>query len=234
MAKVKKKENSNSVLAEQIDEWARKNGVARNSYVSELSNSLRENSDLHKWAEMDPFEHLPLPEPRSSNNTVRRIDLLSNIRNVLVFAPVGLTWAAVGQATQGFQKYVSQNGATVVNFLEFWQNGYGVLSSFWRISDIARLDFIIIAAVIALTIATSVLSRRVGKQEEIEMARIESDRSSLATKITLHLFDKKKITNITFNQSMAGAIQKLTNATTALEKTARELQKISKKFPKAD
>ena len=234
MARTRKIDTAHIELADALDLWAKKNQVSKNPYVTELSDALRDKSELHKWSELDPFELLPIPVPHKTDAVLRRIDLLTNIRNVLVFAPVALTWAAVGQATQGFEKYVKQNGASVVNFLEFWQNGYGVLSSFWRTADVARLDFLIIAAVIALTVAASVLNRRANQTESAEVSRIENERTLLATQITMFLFDKKKITNLTFNQSMSGAIQRLQNATAALEKTAKELQKSTKKLPKLD
>lgn len=234
MAKAKKIDNSVVEAADQLDEWAKKYRVASNSYVQEISEALRSETDLHKWAEVNPFDLLPTPEPTGTFSLVRRIELLTNIRNVLVFAPVALTWAAVGAASSGFEKYVAQNGATVVNFLEFWQNGYGFLASFWRLSDIARLDFLIIATVIVLTVFTSTLSRRANRDEHNEYARIESDRTHIATKLVLALSDKQKINNVTFNKSLAGAIQRLTNATKALEKTAKELQKSAKKLPKVD
>lgn len=235
MAKAKKKiDTANIEVADQLDRWAAKYRVSRNSYVEELSEALRTETDLHKWSEIDPFELLPTPEPHASVGLVRRIEMLTNIRNILVFLPVALTWAAVGQASSGFEKYVAQNGATVVNFLEFWQNGYGFLSGFWRLSDIARLDFLIITGVIVLTFLTSSLSRKANRDENVEYALIESDRSHIATQLVLLLVDKKKITNLTFNQSMSGAVQRLTNSTKALEKTVKELQKASKKLPKVE
>ena len=234
MARKRKNDSAHIELADALENWAKKNQVFKSPYVTELTTALREKSELHKWAELDAFELLPIPTPRLTENVLRRIDLITNIRNVLVFAPVGLTWAAVGEATRGFEAYVKQNGASVVNFLEFWQNGFGVLPSFWRIGDVARLDFLIIAGVIALTVAISVLTRRANKNELHETTKIDNDRILLATQLTLFLMDKKKLTNLTFNQSMSGAIQRLQNATTALEKTAKELQKSTKKFPKID
>jgi hypothetical protein len=50
----------------------------------------------------------------------------------------------------------------------------------------------------------------------------------LSVEIASYLFDKQKVTNVTMNQSLARAIDKLLNATDAIEATAKSLEKTSK------
>jgi hypothetical protein len=216
-------------LADQVDLWARKYEVSNDPYVNGLSESLREKKNLPIWASMNPVEYLPQPEITSGLAVARWARLLTLIRNVLVFAPVALTWAAVGQATTAFSRYVDENGADVVNFLDFWENGYGYLGSEWQISHVAFLDFIIILIVIILTLIASVFGKRASEAQASFEQQIERERIGLAVEITSFLFDKQKATNVTMNASLAGAIAKLLNATDALEDVAKNLAKTTKK-----
>ena len=216
-------------LADQVDLWARKYQVSRDPYVTGLSSSLREKKNLPIWASMNPVEYLPQPEITEGIAVARWARLLTLIRNVLVFAPVALTWAAVGQATTAFSEYVKENGADVVNFLDFWQNGYGVLGEEWRIANVAFLDFVIILIVIILTLIASVFGKRATEAQASFEQQIERERVGLAVEINSYLFDKQKVTNVTMNASLAGAIAKLLNATDALEDVAKNLEKTTKK-----
>jgi uncharacterized membrane protein len=124
---------------------------------------------------------------------------------------------------------VAENGADVVNFLDFWENGYGYLGSEWQISHVAFLDFIIILIVIILTLIASVFGKRASESQASFEQEIERERIGLAVEINSFLFDKQKATNVTMNASLAGAIAKLLNATDALEEVSKNLAKTSKK-----
>jgi hypothetical protein len=220
-------------IAQEVSNWAKKYN-SHNDLTKNLVADLESKSNLHKWAELDPFEFLPYPGTVGSEKKNRLIDNLTVLRNVLVFAPVALTWAAVGQATTAFEKYTAANDGAVVNFLEFWQNGYGVLDAKWRISEVARFDFILILLVIILTLFISYAGQKLAKSEILETSTIDDSRQFLAAKLTFFFVDKKKITNVTFNQSLAGSVQRLVAATAALEKSAKEISKVSKRLPKQD
>jgi len=228
-----KKTAENLEMAQELEKWARKFD-SHNELTKKLVSDLETKNDLFKWADLDPFEFLPMPVAGKSHKKSRLIENLTILRNVLVFSPVALTWAAVGEATTAFEKYVAANDTAVVNFLEFWQNGYEVLPAFWRIGDVARLDFLIIALVIVLTLFVSYKGQQLTKSENLESLEIEDSRQLMAAKLALFFVDKKKITNVTFNQSIASSVQRLVNATTALDKSAKEIAKVSKRLPKQD
>ena len=50
----------------------------------------------------------------------------------------------------------------------------------------------------------------------------------LSVEIASYLFEKQKVTNVTMNQSLARALDKLLNATESIEATAKALEKTSK------
>jgi len=227
MARIKKPE-LNLILADKLLAWADKYEVANDGYVRGLHEALSTRKNLQVWASLNPIEYLPMPELKAGLAMAKWTRFITVLRNVLVFLPVALTWAAVGQATTAFSKYLKANGSDIVNFLDFWQNGYGVLGSEWKIANVALLDFLIIMVVIVLTLLASVFSRRVTELQIMSEKETDRERILLSIEIASYLFDKQKITNVTMNQSLARAIDKLLNATDAIEATAKSLEKTSK------
>lgn len=223
-----KKVQPTTVLAEKLEDWSRLRGVERDPYLSQLTESLRERKNLHIWAELQPLDFLPYPKSSAQNRKSDLVRILTLIRNVLVFAPVALTWAAVSAATTGFAAYTKENGASVVNFLDFWQNGYGYLSDKWKIGEVARLDFILVMIVIVLTLFVSIVGHRSQELRNEEEALIDQERSIMALEIAQVLHDKRKVTTVTMNQALAGSISRLVNATHNLESAAKDINKAQK------
>lgn len=216
------------LLIAELTKWSQLRKVEGDPYLKNLIADLSEGKNLHIWAEISPLEYLPHPVSILRTRESARVRVLTIIRNVLVFAPVALTWAAVGAATNGFSAYVKANGSNIVNFLDFWQNGYGYLSSTWRIGDVARLDFLIILAVIALTLYVSIAGHRAQQSRVDQEALIDQERVQIALNISHTLHDKKKITPLTMSQAVAGSISRLVSATRALESTAKAVNKLQK------
>lgn len=227
MARVKKPEH-NLILAAKLLAWADKYDVANDGYVRGLHEALSSRKNLQVWASLNPIEYLPIPELKAGLSMAKWTRFLTVLRNVLVFLPVALTWAAVGQATTAFSIYLEANGSDIVNFLDFWQNGYGVLGEEWRIANVALLDFLIIMVVIALTLLASVFSRRVSDLQIMSEKETDRERILLTVEIASYLFDKQRVSNVTMNQTLARALDKLLNATDAIEATSKALEKTSK------
>jgi hypothetical protein len=219
----------NEVMHQKLVDWARTNQVSNDPYVSGLANALFSKTNLAMWAELSPIEHLPRP-----THSVKGSKLLATLvllRNTLIFVPVALTWTAVGHATDAFGQYVSQNLGTVVNFLEFWQNGYGVLAPQWRIAGVANADFLIILTVIGLIFATSYLGRK-DKRLRLAMAhKLDAERMELAIELSEFLFEKRTITTVTFNQSIASTVKDLLAAGKALSEVTKAMAKSEKVAP---
>lgn len=223
-----KKVQPTTILAERLEEWAYLRRITRDPYLSQLIFALKERKNLHIWAELNPMEFLPYPTSSMNNRQSDLVRILTIIRNVLVFAPVALTWAAVSAATTAFAAYTKENGASVVNFLDFWQNGYEYLADHWKIGEVARLDFLLVMIVIALTLFVSIVGQRAQQQRNQQEAAIDQERSALALEIAQVLHDKRKITTVTMNQALAGSISRLVNATHNLESAAKVIHKTQK------
>jgi hypothetical protein len=228
----KKRSSSEHIdLANSIDLWAKKYGVNNDPYVLQLVTNLRTRKNLTFLASLNHFDLLPNPELQSTKNLEDLNRMLAVARNMLVFLPVAITWFAVSKATSAFSLYTSKNSVSVVNFLEFWQNGYGVLAKEWTIGRVALVDFLLIVLVILLTLVTSYLGNKnqINRQKEID--KIDAERTSIAIDISSYLFDKQTVTPLSMNQNLATALSKLLNATESLDKSTSILEKKFKELP---
>lgn len=223
-----KKVQATTVLAEKLERWVSLRGVKNDPYLQQLIEALHNRKNLHIWAEIQPLDFMPHPVSNAQSNQSNLVRVFTIVRNVLVFAPVALTWAAVSAATTGFAAYTKENGASVVNFLDFWQNGYGFLADHWHIGEVARLDFFLVVVVIVLTLYVSLAGHKAQMARVNEEALIDKERAELALEITAVLHDKRKITTVTMNQALAGSISRLVNATHSLETAAKDIAKAQK------
>ena len=227
----KKQHDEARLLADKVGVWASENNQIDDPYVSGLTMDLYKMKNLAMWATLNPMEMLPYSNLKDSNKNLKWGKNLGIARNILVFAPVGITWKGVEEATKAFSKFVQTNSAATVNFLEFWQNGYGVLPATWTIGNVARFDYMLIALIIILSIVSTSFTERGKTVRSKNAIALESDRTFLALEIQKYLFDKRAISDVTMNASLATSIQNLENSTKALEKSISKLEETSKKYP---
>lgn len=213
-------------LHEQLTSWAKQNQFSTNPYIVGLLAALETRRNLTFWASLNVVDLLPRPSYRSAQRKIS--SSLALIRNVLIFVPVALTWTAVGKATTAFQAYNKQNPNNLSNFLDFWQNGYGVLSDSWKIGHIALLDAIIILILISLIVIIHFLNQRIVADERATTRKAEEKRLSLALDIGQYLHSKRQITDLTMKDALADATNNLVETSKHLNKSAAELVKLSK------
>lgn len=224
----KSSSESNAELIDLLENWVKSSGLIEDKYMELFLNDLRAGKNLAKWANLDALDYLPFPQVNSHTLHQRFIEKLVLIRNVLVFVPVALTWLGIYQATRAFALYAAENGNSVANFLDFWQNGYGYLSPEWKIGTIAYTDALVIFIIIGLTLYTSIKGAKANHQREVMELRMESERALVAAKINMHLFDKKRITTATISQALNSSIDRLTKSSLAMEKATQILLKDAK------
>ena len=226
-----KKVAPHQILFNSLQSWAQQYGLLEDPYVSGLSNAVENRKNLPMWASLNPLAYLP-HAPAEINKSLKQVGLIITIvRNALVFLPVALTWFAISKATSAFAVYTASNTLAVVNFLDFWENGYGVLDKKWSLSHVATLDFQIILFIIVLTIAITLLDKRLRDSHNQAVAALDEDRISLALSITSFLFDHQRVTQVSMNQSLAKSLRDLSNSTESLDKSSKELGKTVKAIP---
>ncbi len=232
MATRKKKTTAPAELIAEIKAWAQSNHCEDDALVRTLLEDLESGQDLDAWASLASFEILPPVEYKAGDKRVRLANLISIARNILVFVPVALTWIAVSKATTAFEQYTTANPTAVVNFLEFWQNGYGILASEWTIGHIAFLDFAIIAVVIGLSLTVSFMELQHKKVMRTVVSKLDNERLSLGIKIFKFLHSQKSATPEVVNANVAASIRNLLATSKEMAKTSKELAKDVKKFGK--
>ena len=139
------------ILKAEVEAFAQRYGQTENPYLVAVHSGLDEGFVSPEIAGLDPLTYLPSRPKLEVGRRLRLARILAALRNILIFLPVALTWAAVGEATKAFNVFVLQNAGTPANFLQFWQDGYGVLDRFWSIGSIATLDFYLVLLIIVLT-----------------------------------------------------------------------------------
>ena len=230
MASVKKIPD-HQVLANSLQSWAEQYELGDDPYVAGLTAAVSSRKNLPMWASLNPLEYLPHAKVQSNPRLHLATLIMTIARNALVFLPVALTWLAISKATNAFAIYTANNTLQVVNFLDFWENGYGVLSKNWSLSSVATLDFMIIILIILLTISITLIEKRTKRVRLAEISELDEDRIRLAISISTYLFTQQKVTNVSMNQSLAKALRDILNSTDSLERTSKELNKTVKAIP---
>jgi hypothetical protein len=226
-----KKVAPHQILFNSLQSWAQQYGLLEDPYVSGLSNAVENRKNLPMWASLNPLEYLPHASAEINKSLKQVVLIITIVRNALVFLPVALTWFAISKATSAFAVYTASNTLAVVNFLDFWENGYGVLDKKWSLSHVATLDFQIILFIIVLTIAITLFDKRLRDSHNQAVAALDEDRISLALSITAFLFDHQRVTQVSMNQSLAKSLRNLSNSTESLDKSSKELGKTVKAIP---
>jgi len=219
------------ILSNHIQSWATSHGVQGDIYLSQLQTALDERKNWPMWASLNPLDFLPQPQVSGRGSLSRLNFILAAIRNGLVFTPVALTWLAISKATEAFAVYTAKNPNGVANFLDFWQNGYGILAREWSIGNVAFVDFLIIILIISMTLTTTIVGRRIQEARERMIEQSDHERTTLALDISEFFFDKQRVTNVTMNQGLAKAIRDLMNATESVAKSTSELNKSVRALP---
>jgi hypothetical protein len=212
-----------SEIIEKLTDWADRNGVQSDRIIVSLLEDLEHEDNLAIWAEMDPFDYLPHPQPGNGVKFFTWAKNMASLRNVLVFLPVALTWEAVSKATEAFAVFVEKNNATTVNFLEFWQNGYDVLPSFWTISHIASLDFAIILCVIGLSLLSNNFHTKGSRLNKSSIQALDQNRIEMALILKMYLYSMREIDKNNVEEGVASSVSALLSASSTLSKSAKQL-----------
>jgi len=233
-------------VADNLRTWARKYSVADDPYVTALSDAIDQRGNLTAFATSNPLELLPVPNSKKGRVLTTIARFLTVVRNVLVFAPVLLTWLAISRATEAFGRYtgqlrdlqsrVEEGGAVAqANFLEFWQSGgeglalssFEPLDHFWRLTDVAELDALIIAIVIALTFIAGLFDSLASARRRVGDTEIEKERTRVAVSILEGLQGNRSIDNETLEETLTFALNDLSEAARDVNLAAERLETAS-------
>lgn len=230
MNNLEKQENPQSNPAlKNFDNWIAKYEFANDPFVYKLRSDLSKNINLTYWTEKNL--ELVLPQKKITTNSYLKIGKnLANLRNLLVFIPVALTWLAVSKATSGFAKFIDDNNGTTANFLQFWQNGYGYLDDSWKIGHIAFLDFLIIVGVILVSISSTSLVSIGRKSMNLESSKLDFERRLVVLELEIYLSKFKPSTTLENIDKLPDLTSKLNSGIQSLTNLSELVTQISINF----
>ena len=230
MARKKKSQNASELVSE-LNKWVYSNKLTLNPGLRKLTEDLESQANLAMWADIEWENFIPKPMTEKSDQTWRRINLLSTFRNIVVFSPVALTWASISVATSALARYEKENPDSVTNFLQFWQQGFGYLNDFWILSNVAMLDVGLVAIIIFLTSLIGILSKKAIEDEIIEQQKIDINRSSLILSLQQYFYEFKSPTVAQINRNTYMATKSLNSTVKNLSNLVGRLERQIKKYP---
>src|SRR5450432_1849620 len=125
--------------------------------LRELSAAIGGDASAEDWAATD-LQQVIHPEAIAEGIKARAVPatwlrVFEWLRNVLIFAPLVLTWLGISQATDKYQVLLSNNSAlTSQPFLLLWEQGFNnTLPTPFILSHLAFWDFLILAGILLLT-----------------------------------------------------------------------------------
>ena len=161
--------------------------------LEELSLAVGGGSNADAWASCDVYQMI---EPES---VIKRYkdQHVTNIfhswlewgRNILIFAPLVVTWLGVSQAVDRYNQYINNNpDQSIQPLLLLWQRGFGdTLPGILKLSSLAFIDFILLMTVLLLTVAAHSMSNTVIQRREQEAEDLRCQLTHALSGAALHL-----------------------------------------------
>lgn len=220
-------------ITEEIQQWAKRSQLTDHPYMLRLNEALTSKSALMLQA-FHPFrENFPHANTAAGSKFVKLGRWIAIFRNALIFAPVALTWKAVSEATEAFAIYTDANRDLPVNFLAFWQDGYGYLDEFWRIGHIAEIDFLLILAVIFLTLASVFAIQRGQELKGKELAALTWMRDDLILQLTSMTSTKTVVSKSQLDEVVVNSLREINESARHIYQSLKTLEQSAKKVEEA-
>lgn len=209
--------------------WSASAGVAKSAFVRDFTNGLRNRTDLMFWGSVDLEDEFP--EPVAADRLRETAKWLVRMRNIAVFAPVGLTWWAISVVSPGFASFVDERLARGedANFFQYWtqveiDSSFAFLpANFFQIQDIARLGSLIILSIILATIVAQFMNWYIDRVTEDAMER----RSQAIRAVRRALHSTREATPESLATSLAESMTELVESSRMIIDAARRLEQAS-------
>jgi hypothetical protein len=141
-----------------------------------LARAVATDEGRQRWAEVDlrrafnterlAYVYALEREGGYAHSTIATAD---RVRNILVLAPILLTWFALAMASRDYDAFLALNPDEVRQpFLVLWERGFGGTSSWYApsFSTVALIDAVLIAIIIGLTFYSH--GRREAREEKVD------------------------------------------------------------------
>ncbi|MCD0447618.1 hypothetical protein LO762_00175 [Actinocorallia sp. API 0066] len=166
--------------------------AARADRLRALADDLETDTDLGRWARVDLVGHFVRPEsvanPVRSRRRERGGMALDLAPAVLIFLPIFFTWTGLFAATRAYRLSRGEPSLEGMSFLEQWQTGFaGGLSPLLSFDRIALLTLAGVLLLVGVTVAQSVVQRRVEHGAAREKAELLRRLAVALTDADIHL-----------------------------------------------
>ena len=225
-------------LAAKIGQWLAESGQQENDETRQLREDLEQGNAISRWAAVN-FERILPFRLIQAELEVR----LKQIRNLLVFLPIALTWVSIMFASAGFNAYVQRSSGETVNFLVFWESQ----SPIEKLSTVAGIDAALILIVIGITAYINIRSASPTKIQRLQnlhnevMIGLERELAGYRylSVADLHTLAQSTVDNLSISSNhvtqaanaMGAMAKKAELATTSLENLIRnDFAQIGKDF----
>ena len=199
-------------MSKRVLDWALSNGLLENSRIRDLTRDLENQSNMAYWSSFGPDDILPVARPEVLLKLKSWYQRVVFLRNLLVFLPVTITWIAISEASSSFSEFTAANTGSIVNFLQFWQDGYGFLAPIWRLSSIAMIDFFILALIMLLTTSLPFINSRIRRIEDRSDESSFQAREELGKDLFEFFVKSQEVTPLTFNRTLAKSLRDLSKS----------------------
>lgn len=212
-------------LLELLAQWSSRHDLQGDPYLNSITQAIAANNSLELYSTLDPQTHLPRPLSKVGRSFIRTARTVAITRNSLVFLPVAFTWKAVSESTRAFSEFLAINSAAPVNFLEFWQNGYGILDPKWRIATVAEIDFWIIIAIILMTLFASLAVFYGQDLDNRNQEELDKEREAIVFALKSYLYTPDVSSPAAMDESLRNSLRNLNAVTQSLSSAAFKLER---------
>jgi len=217
-------ERERLAAANALRDWVAVEKPSNEPILKRLESDIRSGRKLNEWGAFSLDDLLRPPAYDHSRHWAARVgNIVTLVRNVLLFAPVGLTWYAIDHAAGAYQETLVKNPASTDTFLQVWGN------ESWNLERVAFWDMIIIVCLIALTFAAHMLE---GSAEAVARRREDSADArfrEVMVNVGLYLHGFRQITPAALGGGLADSVNQLVIATTAMKEASESMELITAK-----
>ena len=144
------------------------------SLLARLADAVRDGRERETEGYIEAINPAALAESISGGHSVMW-DLLEVLRNVLVFAPIAVTWFGLSLAAAAYYGLIGRQPDQVAKpFLLLWEGGFGG-SLFLNFSTLAIVDASLIGVLIVLSLALFIRSELRGRAVRARILLKESE-----------------------------------------------------------
>ena len=199
--------------AAALKSWMNEEGenIRNREILEQLHSDISANRKMNEWGSF-PLDDLLRPPMQdfATLGTARIANIVTVFRNLLLFVPVMVTWMAIEQASGNYEKRSSSG----ITFIQAW-NEIGL-----SLQLVALIDALVIAILIALTLASHLLDARAENHARSLDEKSDARFRTMMVKVGLYLHGFRQITPSALKGGLADAVNQLKAATDEMKDAA--------------